>query len=135
MTPLTPRTRLGLSLASVLALAILATGAASPGDGARRHTRLTKSVPAKDTVLAASPPSIDLWFSEPVELGASRIRLTAGERAVALGPVTRDDDVKDAPLSAKVPAPLAPGEYMVSWSTASKDGHVVKGTFAFTVRP
>ncbi len=132
---MTARKRFGLSLASVMALAILATGAVHPGDGARRHTRLTKSSPAKDTVLVASPPSIDLWFSEPVELGASRIRLSAGERAIALGSVTRDDKVKDAPLSAKLAAPLAPGEYTVSWSTASRDGHVVKGTFAFTLRP
>ncbi|MFI5312213.1 MAG: copper resistance protein CopC [Gemmatimonadales bacterium] len=30
---------------------------------------------------------------------------------------------------------LAPGWYTVNWSTAAKDGHPEKGTFAFAVKP
>jgi methionine-rich copper-binding protein CopC len=106
------------SLVALLAALVLA--AASPAEGARRHVRLVKSTPVKD--------------SEPVELGVTRVRLTGvSGTTVATGPLKRAD-VADAPIIAAVLGPMADGIYTVNWSTASKDGHPVRGTFEFTVR-
>ncbi len=98
-----------------------------------RHLRLVKAFPSADTVLAKSPDAVRLWLSEPAEVPATRISLaTATGALVATSPVTRDH-AKDAPLVALIPKALANGAYKVTWKTMSKDGHVVRGTIAFTV--
>lgn len=100
---------------------------------ARRHLKLVKSSPAADTVLAKAPTVIRLWLSEPAELLATRIALkTAAGVAVKTSAVTRAV-TKAAPLEAKIATSLANGAYSVTWKAMSKDGHVVNGTFAFTV--
>ena len=40
----------------------------------------------------------------------------------------------DEPVVAKFSAPLADGKYTVTWKAMSKDGHVVNGVSAFTVK-
>ncbi len=100
---------------------------------ARRHLKLVKSSPAADTVMATAPTAIRLWLSEPAEVPATKIAITtAAGVAVKTSAVTRAA-TKDAPLEAKIPTPLANGAYTVTWKAMSKDGHVVNGTFAFTV--
>lgn len=100
---------------------------------ARRHLKLVKTSPAADTTVATAPTAIRLWLSEPADLPATKISLsTAAGVAVRTNAVTRAA-AKDAPLEATIPTPLANGGYTVSWKAMSKDGHVVKGTFAFTV--
>ncbi len=107
-------------------------GDAVRGD-ARRHLRLLRGSPAADTTLAASPDAIRLWLSEPTEAPGSKIALAnAAGAAVTLQPISRDA-AKDAPLVAKVAAPLPPGAYKVTWKAMSRDGHVVNGTYGFTV--
>jgi methionine-rich copper-binding protein CopC len=99
----------------------------------RRHLKLVKSSPAADSVLATAPTAIRLWLSEPAELPATKIALTTAAGAtVKLNAVTRAAS-KDAPLEATIATPLANGVYKVTWKAMSKDGHVVNGTFTFTV--
>ena len=106
---------------------------AMPSGAMRRHLKLVKSSPTADTVLAKAPTVIRLWLSEPAELLATRIALkTAAGVAVKTSAVTRAV-TKAAPLEAKIATPLANGAYSVTWKAMSKDGHVVNGTFAFTV--
>ncbi len=120
------------ALVAVFAALVL-TAATNSAEGARRHTRLVKSAPAKDSVVAA-PTSLQLWFNEKVDLGITRVRLAdAAGAAVAVGPLTRADSA-DAPIVAAVMGAVPAGVYTVSWSTASKDGHPVRGTFNFTVK-
>lgn len=115
-----------------LLVAVIATTAASTG--AFRHTRLLKSLPAADSVITASPATIQLWFSEKIELGLSRVRVVdAAGKSVSITPLTQDASKADAPVVGRVPAPLADGRYTVNWTAASGDGHAVKGTFSFTI--
>ena len=101
----------------------------------RFHTRLVKSAPAKDTVLAAAPASVQLWFSEQIDLTTSRVQLVdAAAKPVPTAALTRDDTKADQPVVARVSGALANGVYTVNWSTASDDGHAVKGSFNFTVK-
>lgn len=99
-----------------------------------RHTRLLRSIPGKDSVVTASPATIQLWFSEKIELGLSRVRIEGAGKTVALSPLTQDAGAADAPVVGRVPAPLADGTYTVHWTAASRDGHAVKGSFGFTIK-
>ncbi len=125
--------RLGLAL-GVAACTVASVAPSSAVHAAvRRHLKLVRSFPAADTTLAASPDAIRLWLSEPTELPATKIAVTTqGGVAVATSAVTRAEG-KDAPVVAMVSKPLAAGRYMVTWKAMSKDGHVVNGTFNFTV--
>jgi hypothetical protein len=112
-----------------------ATGEATSSRAeALRHTRLLRSIPGKDSVIASSPATIQLWFSEKIELGLSRVRIEGAGKTVALSPLTQNASVADAPVVGRVPAPLADGTYTVHWTAASGDGHSVKGSFGFTIK-
>lgn len=122
-------------LLALAAAAMLAVTVVSSADAARRHLKLVKSAPAADSVLTASPAAIELWFSEKVELGVSRVRLEGADaKPIALGALKLAAGSDNPPLVAPVTTPLANGAYTVHWTATSKDGHVVKGTFAFRVR-
>jgi methionine-rich copper-binding protein CopC len=124
-----------LTIAGAVADAAPPLGAVSRAPSvALRHLRLLRSFPAKDTVLSAAPDSIRLWLSEPAEVATSRIVLVSGKRRTPLTRLTRAA-AKDAPLVAPVTTTLVPGMHTVEWRTMSKDGHVVKGSFAFRVAP
>jgi len=100
---------------------------------ALRHLRLLRSFPAADTVLASSPDAVRLWLSDAAELPTTKItvRSSAG-KPVQLARITRAG-TKDAPLVSAFAAPVGAGTYTVAWRTMSRDGHVVKGDFAFRV--
>ncbi len=121
---------------TLLALCAVALVTGASTAGTRRHPRLLKSVPAKDSVLSSLPPKLQLWFSEPIELSVSRVRLVgAGAKAIPLTPLWRDPSKPDGPVSAPMPSALPDGAWMVHVTTAAKDGHVVRDSFAFTLRP
>lgn len=121
-----------------MALALLVTVAAAfvapdHASTVRRHTRLVRSEPAKDSVVRVAPTELRLWFSETLDLAVTRVTLSDGNRQpVATGALTRATD--RAPIVAPLTAALADGNYTVTWSTSSKDGHPVRGTFRFSVR-
>ena len=121
-------------LVLLLALAAL-VGTTSATAAARRHTRLIRSIPARDTVVTALPPRLQLWFSEAITLNVSRVRLVGpGQRSHALAPLARDGNSAASPVTAPWPDSLGQGRYVVHWSTASRDGHVVRDSFAFNFR-
>ncbi|MHB1297732.1 MAG: copper resistance CopC family protein [Gemmatimonadaceae bacterium] len=97
------------------------------------HLRLERSFPADSSVVAA-PKSVQLWFSQATELGVTRVlvRSAAGD-TVATSPLRRDAAPR-SPIEAPFTGTLAPGAYTVDWRTMAGDGHVVRGTFMFTVR-
>ena len=102
------------------------------GTGFVFHNQLTKSQPAKATTVS-TPTEIRLWFREPSEPALSGITLlrASDSSKVVLGKVARTDD----PLSirANVPTTLTAGSYLVQWKTSGGDGHVIRGSFPFTV--
>ncbi len=92
------------------------------------HTKLTESVPAADTTLAAAPDAIELQFSQPVRLTA--LSLSQGETRVDLGAIPKQPATT---FSVAISNPLMAGVYSVEWRAVSEDTHVVSGDFAFTV--
>ena len=102
--------------------------------GSLLHTHLTASFPARDVVLNGSPAKILLTFSARPEVALSDIKLLRSDSsAVVTGKVA---PCADDTLSIGVPlkAPLADGVYSVVWRTASKDGHPIRGRYAFRVK-
>ena len=96
------------------------------------HNRLVKSTPADKATVSTTPKEIRLWFAEKPEPALSRITLmTADSTPVATSKVRKTDD----PLSiaADVTGPLPAGPYLVRWRTSGTDGHVIQGTFRFSV--
>lgn len=114
-------------IAAAVALPALAGAARLP------HLRLKSSFPAKDTTLNTAPDAVRLWLSEPADLPATRITVTdAKGAAVPVEKLTRGATADD-PVVGKFTTAPGNGTYNVTWKAMSKDGHVVNGTFAFSV--
>lgn len=132
-----------VGVALVLGVPRASAGYAPPSEpapasrGAARallHLRLEKSEPADGAVLPAAPTQLQFWFSLPPELAVTVVRLAdAAGRQVPLGAPQRGTGRTD-PVRVQVKEALAAGRYTVSWKTSSRDGHPIRGTFAFTVR-
>ena len=116
--------------ALVVAL-LIGLSAAAPLSGVR-HNRLVKAEPGVDSTVGKSPSQIRLWFKEPPEIAVSSIKLAdAAAKPVPTGDVKATDDKLS--VAAPLPVPLPAGKYTVTWKTAGTDGHVIRGTFGFTV--
>ncbi len=95
------------------------------------HLKLDKSDPTKDAVLTTAPSAVSLWFSQAVELPASKVTITnAAEKVIATKALTNE---ANGAVVAAIDAPMPAGRYTVSWRTMAKDGHVIKGDFVFSV--
>ena len=126
--------RLSFLVVLVCALACPASATAVPSR-TPWHAKLLRSQPANHDTLTTPPASIKLWFSEPVELGVSRIRLVGPSGTpIALGKASRIAN-EGAAMLAAVDRPLKPGTYWVRWTSAADDGHAMKGEFSFVVAP
>ncbi|MFN8638036.1 MAG: copper resistance protein CopC [Dehalococcoidia bacterium] len=123
--------------ALLVALAVLVGlawwGAAWDVRDAEAHAVLVRSQPAAESRLDASPPAIDLWFSEPLEARFSTFEVldAAGKLRTVDGIAV---DTQDAHHLSGLPRRLPGGVYTVAYRTVSQDdGHEWTGTFAFTV--
>jgi methionine-rich copper-binding protein CopC len=115
-----------------IALAAMLVAVTAVPAGARLHTRLTKSTPAAEAALRASPKTIELWWNEKPEVSLSTVTVQGADSAkVGLGKLRGSTDLMG--VAADVTAPLAPGKYVVKWKTAGKDGHAVRGSFNFSI--
>lgn len=127
------RTPRSYALAAALAASILAFGVPAVASSSLEHFELRRSAPAADTVLAASPERIQLWFSQEPRAEGARIRLVdgAGEQ-IELGATAPVPDTATS-LRASVPTTLTAGAYTIHWRAMAADGHVVTGEIPFTV--
>lgn len=107
----------------------LCLGLAGP---AAAHSLLLESSPAAGASVAA-PRRLALRFNNRVEKALSRLRVfdARGARVAVIVPATGGAADR---LEGALP-PLAPGTYRVQWQVLSTDGHIVSGTFSFTVAP
>ena len=96
------------------------------------HTELKSSSPAKDEVLRTAPREIRLTYTARPELALSDIKVasTAGA-AVEMGKVARGKD--SLTIVAPVLGAMPDGAYIITWRTAGKDGHVIRGRIPFSI--
>ena len=110
-------------LRTMLLLALLVMAPA-----AKAHSPLVATMPADGAVLAAVPDSLHLTFKGTARL--ARLSLAHDGADIPLG----KDHLMQKATQHDVPLPaLAACRYQVRWRALSADGHVIKGTFAFTV--
>ena len=99
---------------------------------AAAHAFLDHAVPPVGATVTASPTTLQLFFSEPIEPLFSGAELaTAAGRRVTTGAATSDPH-NPAALVLALP-PLAPGRYRVSWHVVSVDMHRTEGSYEFSV--
>ena len=111
-------------LGAVALVLALATPAAA-------HASLESTDPAGDAVLDEPTSAVELRFTEPVDAGLGGIKVfgPSGDRVDDGGLDTAEGG---AVLRAAVDAE-ARGTYTVAWSVTSEDGHLIAGSFLFSV--
>ena len=98
------------------------------------HNHLVRAAPAAGDTLSASPAEIRLWFNErPVIPFTSVTLLRADSSKIATIKAVATTDTMA--IAAPLPSPLPPGSYLVTWRTASRDGHAIRGTYGFSISP
>jgi hypothetical protein len=113
------------SRAAVIAIVLIA---AFPG-AAAAHAQLLSSVPAADAAVTALPPSISLTFDDALTATSSFLVVDASGATVVTGAVD-----PATPVTMTAPTPDMPnGRYEVRWTAGTPDGHIERGTFAFTI--
>jgi methionine-rich copper-binding protein CopC len=98
------------------------------------HNHLVKSVPSAGETLSAPPKEVRLWFNERPEIPfTSATLLTADSTKIVTIKATATED--SMAVAIRVATPLAAGSYLLTWRTASRDGHAIRGTFGFSIAP
>lgn len=96
------------------------------------HLALKRAEPAQGATVHGAPTALRLWFTEAPEVAVTKVRLTLAKDTVAVGTPALDTSA-GKPIVVPIPRALGPGAYTVHWSTMSRDGHPVKGSYGFTV--
>jgi copper resistance protein C len=93
------------------------------------HAKLQSSSPADNAQLTEAPKTLTLKFNEAAQLAVLKLVRDGKEIPIPL------DKTAKASQSFTLPLPsLAPGKYIVQWTAlAADDGHVTKGSFAFSI--
>ncbi|MDQ2767229.1 MAG: copper resistance protein CopC, partial [Gemmatimonadota bacterium] len=112
-----------------------ATPVVSAGVEARFHARLVRADPAVNDTIAATPRAVRLWFSEPVELGLSRVKIVrvGGDTVKTSGLRHEGSAAASAALDLAAP-PTAPGTYVVTYHVVARDGHPTTGSYNFVLK-
>ena len=95
------------------------------------HSPLEGSRPADGAVLAQAPDKLELVFSHPVHLASVVLSPAGGGDPITIASAHMDKAIGRYALS--LPR-LARETYMVDWRALASDGHVMSGSFSFTVR-
>jgi len=98
------------------------------------HAHLKASMPADKSMVAAAPKTLNLSFTETLNLKFSGVEVTGPDKAVVkTGEAALSD--KDTGLTVPVLGTLPAGDYTVKWHVLSTDGHKTSGSFGFVVKP
>jgi hypothetical protein len=93
--------------------------------------KVEKTEPANGATLTTPPPHVQLWLTQKPDMKVTKVELSGPSGKVTLGPA---HTMSEKTLMAAVTGKMADGKYTVNWQTAGDDGHVQKGSFAFTVK-
>lgn len=119
------------ALATLLALLLCSLGwlafTASP---ASAHPYYLSSTPSANAVVSTAPSSITISYTEGLDYTYCHVSLVspAGKTLT-----TKRVPAPGASELKVIPPPLGKGTYAVEWTAIGDDGHVVQGTFGFSV--
>jgi len=119
------------ALVRIISVILMMAGTAVAGTtAASAHTALTASDPPANATLSTGPSRVSATFNEEIQ--------TTFAAMTVVGPdgnlwSSGDPEVRDSTASVAV-RPLGPsGTYTVNYRVTSADGHVVSGSWSFTV--
>jgi methionine-rich copper-binding protein CopC len=94
-----------------------------------------RAEPAVNDTIAATPKAVRLWFSEPVELGLSRVKVVRiGGDTVKTSVLRHEGSAATTAALDLATPPTAPGTYVVTYRVVSRDGHPTAGSYNFVLR-
>ncbi|MGI9125819.1 MAG: copper resistance CopC family protein [Mycobacterium sp.] len=119
-------TALGRAVAAVLLALAWTFGAPT----ASAHTVLTSSDPAADATMSAGPARVSATFNEELQPAFAAMTVVGPDGNLWS---SGDPEVRGAVVAVPL-RPLGPaGRYTVNYRVTSADGHVVTGSWSFTV--
>lgn len=124
---MSPSRRVVRLVLSALALVVSAIALATP---AWAHAELVSSTPENGARLEAPPTTIQLTFTESVDLLDGGLRLLDRAGATVATP---EPAAAGRTVTWPMPSTLGRGSYVVTWRVVSSDGHPVDGAFAFGI--
>jgi methionine-rich copper-binding protein CopC len=120
---LTPRERFAVLIVALAALVV-------PSGPAAAHTELDFTLPAEGTTVGTPLAEISVGFTEPVTLVGNGFEVLDPQGNVLQPFAVTDDDMV---FRLQLDPPLAGGPVGVRYEVTSQDGHVIDGSFTFTV--
>jgi methionine-rich copper-binding protein CopC len=102
---------------------------------AHAHAALESTIPAKGAIVAKTTKTIVMRFAEDIlvlqgKKPNSILVTNSSGKKVSLGNVT----IAGAKITTALKVPLSPGKHTVKYRVVSADGHVVAGSYSFTVK-
>ncbi len=113
-------------VAALLALVLLPAAASA-------HATVVRTNPADGALLKTAPRSVEMRFSEPVDLGPGSMRLLDASGKTIKTAAARHAGGDPATAVLAMPSGLANGTYVVAWRVTSADSHPVSGAFSFSI--
>ncbi len=100
------------------------------------HLKVEKTLPETGATIEAAPKELRVWFSQNPTLPVSSLTLEGPNGKVEVGKVAagQTDGKADHSVMAAIVGTLVPGKYTASWKTSGSDGHILTGTFEFTLK-
>ena len=101
---------------------------------AHAHAALESTIPAKGAIVAKTTKMIVMRFAEDILILQGKkpnsiLVTNSSGKKVSLGNVT----IVGAKITTALKVPLSPGKHTVKYRVVSADGHVVAGSYSFTV--
>lgn len=117
---------------TLLALAVLTIHASSP---AQAHSKITSFSPRPNSVVLELPQMVTMKFSEaPLTFKKKKVNLISvanpRKEVVSIG---ETKVVGKSLVVALSDLEAVPGKYLVTYRMASPDGHIVSGSYRFTL--
>jgi methionine-rich copper-binding protein CopC len=117
-------------LALVALLLCALTAVFVPSGRVAAHTELDFTLPAEGTTVGEPVSEISIGFTEPVTLVGNGFEVLDPQGNVLQPFAVTDDDMV---FRLQLDPPLAGGAVGVRYEVTSQDGHIVEGSFTFTV--
>ncbi len=120
-----------LSAARGLVVAVVVTAVALLGAApAAAHTDVVFTLPAADETVVDPVDTITVAFADPVTLVGAGFEVFTPQEQIVQPVVVTDDDTE---FVLQLDPPLAGGVVGVRYEVVAADGHIIDGSFTFTV--
>ena len=119
-------------LPAAMILAAITAFAPAP---ARFHAHLVKADPAVNDTISTTPKTVRLWFSEPVELALSHLKVVrVGGDTLKTGTLRHEGSAATTAAADLMASVTTPGTYVVTYHVVARDGHPTSGEYRFVIK-